>query len=410
MTVIIFEDDTWEAFGPTAETRHLSQLGWGTRTLMESVAAIFPKEEIRLWGRPHLAEVTELEVKKGYNGKADPADIFVNARARPDLIPKEKLTQKKKVAVMSEGALVAASGASAKPGVIPRRASAAHAKSVEVLEMPERAVFRGSWDLVGSNGLAIAEQVGSGNVASRISRSVSVKGSAARLRADESAQIEDHVVLDLSAGPIVLEEGTVVEAFSRLSGPCFIGRSTKVRSALVRGGTSIFENCRIGGEVENSIVMSFTNKSHFGYVGDSIVGEWVNIGAGGTFSNLKNTYGYVRVKVGEKRVETGKVMLGPAVGDMAKLSIGSLVYSGKKVGTGSQVGGAVQDDVPPFSYLDGQSGKRRELDVESLIETQKRMMERRGKTLTKQRESLIRNLHATSAALRRREGYRKGPI
>lgn len=411
MTVIIFEDDSWEAFAPTSDTRHLAQMGWGTRALMDSVAAVFPKEQVLLWGRAELAEVSEKELGRPYNAKAEPGSIFVNARARPDMLPKEKLTAKKKLAVVSEGVVVAAClDSSAKPGIMTRRGAVALAKSVETLELPERAFFRGYWDMVGSNGLAIAEQAGSGDVAASISKDVTIKGSAAKLRAEESAQIEDHVVLDLSAGPIIFEEGTAVEAFSRISGPCFVGRNTKIRSALVRGGTSIFENCRIGGEVENSIIMSFSNKSHFGYVGDSIVGEWVNIGAGATFSNLKNTYGYVRVQVGGKKVETGKVMLGPAVGDMAKLSIGSLVYSGKKVGTGSQVGGTVQKDVPSFSYLDGQSGKKRELDLESVLETQRRMMERRGKTLSKARESLVRRLHTATAAQRLREGYRKGAI
>ena len=162
--------------------------------------------------------------------------------------------------------------------------------------------------------------------------------------------------------------------------------------------------------MENSIVMPYSNKAHHGYVGDSYIGSWANLGAGCTFSNLKNTYGVVRPLVDGKKFDTRMVKLGPAVGDMAKLSIGALVYAGKWVGTASYVSGLAASDVPSFTYHDGGTGRRVALELESVLETQRRMMERRGVSLGRSEEALVRRAYASTAADRRRAGVRKGKM
>ena len=142
----------------------------------------------------------------------------------------------------------------------------------------------------------------------------------------------------------------------------------------MRGGTTIGENCRIGGEVENSIVYPHTNKAHLGYLGHSIVGEWVNLGAGSVTSDLKSTYGTVRVARGRGRVDTGLQKLGPMIADMAKVAIGALVYGGKSVGVSSHCAGRVDRDIPDFTSYDGHRDDSFELTLDSVIRTQSRMM------------------------------------
>ena len=239
---------------------------------------------------------------------------------------------------------------------------------------------------------------------------MSVSGPASNLIVHESAEIEGHVSFDVRRGPAVVAEGASVESFSRISGPCYVGPDTRVHSALLREGTSVFEECRIGGEVENSIIMPHTNKSHLGYVGDSIVGEWVNLGAGSAFSNLKNTYGSVRAEVEGRRVDTGMTKFGPVIGDMAKVSIGCMIYAGKTVGVASHVSGLVDRSVPSFTYYDGQGRKMIELLLDPVIETQTRMMERRGKSLSKLQESLIRHAFGVTKRERTRARVKKGRI
>ncbi len=271
---------------------------------------------------------------------------------------------------------------------------------------PQSPLFAGYWDLVQSNSLAIAGQARRAEDPLPLPRSVEVRGPQANLMVDDGADVEGNVTFDARLGPIVVEKGAAIESFSRVMGPCYVGPRAKIFSALIGGGTSIFESCKVGGQVENSIISPFTNKAHHGYVGDSYVGSWVNLGAGCTFSNLKNTYGTVRLEAGGRKVDSGMVKLGPVIGDMAKLSIGTLVYAGKSVGTASMVSGVAAVNVPSFAYHDG--SKSVELRLESVLETQRRMMERRGMAPTRAEEGLLRKAFSETAGERAKAGVKKG--
>lgn len=411
MSLVVFEDEGWRSFLPLSHTRHMSELLWGTRSILESLMEVTRRESAILWGRDYLGPVCRERLGTQYNARPEQGALFVNARARPTQ-ELRRLTEKGGVAVFCGGSLLLATPGtvSPEPGVLDREAVSKLAGGLERHEAGWGALFSNYWEMIESNGSAIAAQSSAAGWVESLPKNVSLNGPASNLRVDPGAQIDEFVAFDTGGGPVVVEEGAVIQHFSRVSGPCFIGRGARVQSALIRGGTSIFEQCRIGGEVENSIIMPFTNKAHSGYVGDSIVGEWVNIGAGSTFSNLKNTYGTVRVRVGTKRVETGRQKLGPVVADMAKLSIGALLFAGKAVGVSSHVLGLAEEDVPSFSYWDGQRGRLLELRLDSVIETQRRMMERRGKAMTKSQELLIEHIFKITSEERKRAGARGGKI
>jgi UDP-N-acetylglucosamine diphosphorylase/glucosamine-1-phosphate N-acetyltransferase len=380
---------------------------------MDALTEIIPNAtDVGLWGRDELAAVTKETTGKNYNEKAYDSAFFVNACARPNqqlLSLASKLTPF--VATVG-GRLVAArlSPGPVKPGVIARREVASFSKRGEKLNASPEALFKGYWELIESNGLAIAEQAKHFEDSMSLPRAVEARGPASNIMIEAEAEIESHVTLDARLGPIIIERDATVESFSRIMGPCYIGPKTKVYSALIGGGTSIFEWCRIGGQIENSVFLPFTNKGHHGYAGDSYVGSWVNLGAGCTFSNLKNTYGNVRLLVAGKKVDSGMLKLGPLIGDMSKLSIGSLVYAGRSVGVGSQVSGLANDDVPAFTFYDSGSHKKIELLLESVIETQRRMMERRGLSLTRAEEGVIRRAFSATALERRKAGVKKGRL
>jgi UDP-N-acetylglucosamine diphosphorylase/glucosamine-1-phosphate N-acetyltransferase len=140
-------------------------------------------------------------------------------------------------------------------------------------------------------------------------------------------------VLDASKGPIVLGESVSIGANAVLQGPCCIGAHTQISPlAMIRPGVSIGAMCKIGGEVSNSIVLNYTNKPHEGFLGDSYVGEWVNIGAGTTTSNLKNTYSHVNMSLGEGRIDTGRRFLGSMIGDHSKIAINTSLMAGTYIG------------------------------------------------------------------------------
>jgi len=413
MRVVVFEDDGLAGFGPLTHLRHTSLLSWGTKTLLEALVEKIPDAtDVSLWGRPELAAVSKEATQYAYNERAYGSAVLVNARARPSeglLLP---APWSEPFVAISRGKLVAArvESVALKPGVITKNQVTSLAKKVKKVAIPADSLFEGYWDLVESNGLAIAEQARQFEETLPVPRGVEVKGPAANVMADTGAEIEGHVTLDVRLGPVIVDRGASIESFSRIMGPCYIGPKVKIMSAQIGGGTAIFESCKIGGQVENSIILPYTNKAHHGYVGDSYVGSWANLGAGCTFSNLKNTYGNVRLDLEGERVDSGMLKLGPVIGDMAKLSIGALVYAGKAIGTGSQVSGLAAKSVPSFTFYDSGFGSEVELLLESVLETQRRMMERRGMALGRAQEGLIRRVFASTANERKRAGVKKGRL
>ena len=391
--------------------KHTGMLRSGTKTLLDAIFEHAGSESPVLWGRGYLGEAAKEATGVDYNASLTGTALIVSSRARPGQGLRALAERKGRFACFSGDSLVAAriEVDGLKPGVLTRADCAKVAKGVELLDGPRDALFEGYWNLVQENGLAIAKQAGRFTDPLAIPDQVEVRGPPSNLRIHPEAEVERHVTFDARLGPIVIGAGAAVESFSLVMGPCFIGPKVKLYSALIGGGTSIFDSCRVGGQVENSILSPFSNKAHNGYVGDSYVGEWVNLGAGCNFSNLKNTYGSVKVTLGTKRLDTGMVKLGPAVGDMSKASIGALVFAGKLLGTGCQLTGLAQGNVPSFTYL-AAGGRPVELLLESVLETQRRMMERRGKTLTPKGEGLVKSAFRSTAAERKAAGVRKGKI
>lgn len=198
--------------------------------------------------------------------------------------------------------------------------------------------------------------------------------------------VESYVVIDDSAGPVIIENGSHVEAFSKIIGPAYISSGSRISSARI-SGSYIGRGCRIGGEVERSIIDDYTNKAHYGFVGDTYIGSFVNVGAGSTTSNLKNTYGIVRVRIGNSTLSTGEVKMGSFIGDFAKISINTSIMAGKIIGAGAYVSGTVSKNVKPFTFFN------RKGNLELIIEHIRRAMSRRNMPLDRPLESIIRGAY-----------------
>jgi UDP-N-acetylglucosamine diphosphorylase/glucosamine-1-phosphate N-acetyltransferase len=208
------------------------------------------------------------------------------------------------------------------------------------------------------------------------------------------ALIEPGVVFDVRRGVVVLEEGVEVRSGTRLEGPLFAGPHTILLGGAMRH--SVFgPMCRIHGEVASSVFLGYANKSHDGFVGHSVIGQWANLGAGTITSNLKNTYGEVRLDLPGGRLATGRMNLGTLLGDHAKSAIGTMFSTGTVVGTGANVVGApVPRFVPPFAW--GALGSER-LDPEGFVRIAKRVMPRRQVEVDQPLEAALRALHARLA-------------
>src|SRR5262249_32347957 len=123
---------------------------------------------------------------------------------------------------------------------------------------------------------------------------VTVLGPPERLLADPTARVEAPALVDTRHGPVLLDRDVMVEAFSRLEGPRYVGPGSRVFGARVYGG-SVGPHCRVGGELEESILHGYTNKRHDGFLGHSYLGAWVNLGAGTQTSDLRNDYETIRM-------------------------------------------------------------------------------------------------------------------
>jgi UDP-N-acetylglucosamine diphosphorylase/glucosamine-1-phosphate N-acetyltransferase len=200
--------------------------------------------------------------------------------------------------------------------------------------------------------------------------------------------IEDFALLNAQHGPIYISENCVIEAGSRLEGPLFIGPNTKILGGKI-SRSSLGPWCKIAGEVSESIFMGYANKGHYGYVGNSAVGLWVNFGAGTTTSNLKNTYDPVAVQVGDKKIQTGLQFLGSLIGDHTKFAIGTLLNTGSLIGCGSQLfgEGLHQKYIPDFSWEE--SKKRSRYQLHKWLKTAASVMGRRHVELSPVEQDLI---------------------
>ncbi len=188
-----------------------------------------------------------------------------------------------------------------------------------------------------------------------------------------------YCTFDASKGPIVLEENSTVGSYSYLSGPVHVGAHSRViERASIKHGVSLGHTCKIGGEVEASIIEAFTNKQHLGFLGHSYVGSWINIGAGTSNSDLKNTYGTVIMEYQGRRVDTGMQFLGCIMGDFSKTAINTSIFTGKTIGVCSMVYGYVTTNVPSFSNYARSFGQVTEAPPEVMIATQARMFARRN--------------------------------
>jgi len=193
------------------------------------------------------------------------------------------------------------------------------------------------------------------------------------------ALIEPGVVFDVRHGAIVIEQYAYVRAGTRLEGPLYVGPGTEVLGGTV-GWSALGPRCKVRGEITSSVFLGYANKAHDGFLGHSVVGRWANLGAGTTTSNLKNTYGQVRLTIDDDRVETGRQFLGSLIGDHAKTAIGTLCPTGAVIGVGANVFGAasVPKLIPPFAW--GLGNERQSL--EGFLTTAGRVMPRRSVEVT----------------------------
>ena len=238
----------------------------------------------------------------------------------------------------------------------------------------------------------------------------------------QSASLNDPHTILYNKDRIFIEEGAKVRAatFSAENGCIYIGKNAVIEEgAIIRGTLAVCEgatvnmgaklrgdniigpHCKVGGEVANSVLFGYSNKGHDGYLGNSVLGEWCNLGADTNTSNLKNNYRNVELNLGpgKEHTKTGQLFCGLLMGDHGKAGINTMFNTGTVVEAGSSLyGGTYLPKYAPFFSWGGEGGSFSLHDIEKMLDTERRVMARRHKDLSPDYENVLRYLYAEAKA------------
>jgi len=406
MRLCLVEDSAVADVGPLADTRPVFDLLLGSRTLGDRAARAF---RLGPWGqpggravvvRPHLEPLQRAgrphAVVNDPRRMSSGPVLVVNGRWVPAGGPPVTPDRTGWVGLCEGRPACAVVGPGETAGLEPGRVDAWF--EAVAARSPARDVggwwVRRPWDLVARNAEHIARDFDEAGASGGAPEGVAVVGPADRLAVHPSAFVEPFCTFDTASGPITVAAGAVVQSFTRVEGPCYVGPGTRLYRAHLRGGVTLGPGCRVGGEVEATIVQGHTNKYHEGFLGHSYVGEWVNLGALTSSSDLRNDYGEVAVPIGGDPVPTGQAKVGCFIGDFTRTGMGCLLNTGTVAGVMCSLlpaGPLLPKHVPSFAaVLFGRVAPNVSLD--RLFETARVVKGRRGQTFTEVEERLFLDL------------------
>jgi UDP-N-acetylglucosamine diphosphorylase/glucosamine-1-phosphate N-acetyltransferase len=411
-TVCIFEDPQYVNLLPLVYTRPVYDLRCGILSLRQKIERCYPKARVALLCRPYLADVVRLQNPGTHVNEVHATScLIINGRvlADPDLRKKIPLNGQEAVYI-SGNTVVAVRMHAGRHASLKHSFSeifdAEHFGALEKIEVDVPFIHY-PWELVHHNGEQLRKDFAS-----------LVRGSRKRIRGkvfpgvhlvnrkqifiDSGAVIKPGAVLDAERGPISIGRNATILPNAVIEGPAFIGAHTLVKAgAKIYENTSIGEWCKVGGEVEASIIHSHANKQHEGFVGHSYIGSWCNLGADTNTSDLKNNYGTVQVQINGKMVDSGLQFVGLMMADHAKSGINTMFNTGTVVGVASNVFGSgfPPKFIPSFSW--GGAEGMTEYEREKALEVARRVMKRRNVEMTDADAALLRKIFDLTAHERR---------
>jgi len=403
MKIVLFEDEQCADLYPLTFLRPVFDLRCGVFTLKEKIEKKFPNCRVYMETRDELDGVTAEkyggEVVNSHDAVlADDDMLLVDAGA---ILTSEApaYTEGEKVGVTDGGRFV---WAYLKRETVERLDSTACIGLAEAAtkelspQIVHDVLIRYPWDLIAHNPEQITRDFAEYYVPERKSeplRGSAMMGPTENLYIGEDVELQPHTLVDCRKGPVILSDGVLVSAHTSIHGPAFLGEGTRLFEAKIREGCSFGPVCRVGGEVEESIIHGYSNKYHTGFLGHSYVCEWVNLGGMTSNSDLKNDYSNVILQVGGKQVDSGQLKVGCFIGDHTKTSIGTLLNTGSIMGIMCNlVAGptVLPKYIPSFAwYVQGRISKG--LGIDYALRTAEASMSRRGVEATEAMVDLIKH-------------------
>lgn len=398
--ILIFEDNLTQNFLPLTFLRPVYELRCGVFTIREKIEFHFKNHEIILHSRTYLTEVLQernlgIKVNNFNSGEL----ILINGRLAVDkVVVKEIKKLESGTLLMNNGQLIAGNVTPNQLKKYFNLIDTFELKPNHNLKVIEKdfSLLNYPWEIVNKNPELI--NIDLPQFLSNLKRNAKKFNSAEmknkkNIHIAVGVEIDPFVFLDASAGPIIIDSGAKIMSHSAIQGPAFIGKNSIVKlHASIYHGTSVGEWCKVGGEIEASIIHSYSNKQHEGFLGHSYLGSWVNIGASTNNSDLKNNYSNITVLLNGKNVDTNSMFMGLIMGDHSKTAINTMFNTGTIVGVSCNIfgGGFPNRYLPSFCW--GGSDFLRTYDIRKCIEVAEIVMKRRNVMLTESEISLLRTV------------------
>ena len=398
--ICIFEDNKYQQLNPLIYTRATFELRCGIFTPLERIVRHYPDAYITLFCRDYLSDILKERYAYSTNTNHQSIDtcLFINGRAiisnhipingqeevgiQDDTVVYARL-KSKNINKLSSETFVKGDGIKFLKDYIPTTNTQA-------------IVINYFWDIIKFNKSQLEKDftlfLKEGNISGKPYEGVYFLNKD-MLFIGNNCKIKPCCVLDAEKGPIYIGDNVTISPNTTIEGPAYVGNHSIIQpNSRLREGANIGEYCKIGGEVVNSIFHSYSNKQHDGFIGDSYIGSWVNLGADTVNSNLLNTYGNIKVELEGNNINTDLMFLGMAMGDHTKTAINTTIMTGSVFGFSCNI---VTSDyplkcLPSFTWY---ANNRREVyNLEKALQVTKIAMKRRNKEMTCAEEQLFRKV------------------
>jgi UDP-N-acetylglucosamine diphosphorylase/glucosamine-1-phosphate N-acetyltransferase len=368
MNIVLFDEESvWRNLLPLTFTRPISKIRIGILSIDEKWQHHFKKASISFLSQPHLSGL--------FPAKLADTNYFINGSIIPTTsVVKQVKALKLNEGLVYKGALIAFNGSEN------ALRTSQMSKPTEI--KGEVMFLKNVSDIFRNNGECIKadfELITKGRRSKPLNKNNTVIGPKKHIFIEPGANVQASI-LNTTAGPIYIGKDAEVMEGSVIRGPFSLGEHSALKmSAKIYGPTTIGPHSKVGGEVNNSVIFAYSNKAHDGFLGNSVVGEWCNLGADTNNSNLKNNYGNVKLYnyLQQKPVDTGLQFCGLIMGDYSKSGINTMFNTGTVVGVAANIygGGFPPTHIPSFSWGGAEGFDVYALD--KLYQTSEKVFERR---------------------------------
>ncbi len=419
MQICIFEDSGFVNFEPLSLSRPVYELFCGINTLKEKIISEFPGADLGLMCRDYLTETVKSANPKILVNNLKGSDcLLINGRLlEPEKLSKQIPKKLKESILFVDGENFAAAFLTGEQfDQLKNNPQLIFDKNFfEGIskEITDAKLINYIWEFIGINGEFINNDVK--KIVSSANKTISEPMAdkfpgvhfidKKNIFIGNNVIIKPGVVIDATEGSVFIDDEAEIFPNVVIEGPCYIGKSSKIKScATIYKNVSIGDVCKIGGEIEDSMIMSFSNKQHSGFLGHSYLGSWINIGADTNNSDLKNNYSTVKITLKDKLIDTSLQFLGLIMGDHAKTGINTMFNTGTVVGFSSNIFGSgfPPKNIPSFCWGGADSLTMYKLD--KAVETAKSVFKRRDKNFNSNDEKLFEYIFNITGTERERRG------